>query len=231
MDLLRCFLLASAPSFFWMWLYYRRDRWEPEPKLLVLKLFAYGALVAAPVYYLEGWLPGPHGRFYDCFVRVGLVEELFKFLPVLWFASRRREFNEPMDGIIYAVAAALGFATVENTLYAFLVGDEVIVYRAFTSTLAHVGFSGLLGYQLGRAKFIDHGGRWIVLRALFAVVVLHGTYDLLLAYSTHPLAPAGLAQGTVVVMVPLLLLLLCWATHQADLASPFREKPGGGGSE
>ena len=231
MVLLRCFLLASAPALFWLWLYYRRDRWEPEPKLLVLKLFFYGALVAAPVYFLEGWLPGPPGRAYDCFVRVALLEEFFKFLPLLWFASRRREFNEPMDGIIYAVAAALGFATVENTLYAFLLGDKVIVYRAFTSTLAHVGFSGLLGYHLGKARFVDHGQRWIVLRAFVAVVVLHGTYDLLLGYGAHPQAPAGLAQGTIVVMVPLLLLLLCWATHKADLASPFRDEPGSGGNK
>ena len=56
--LLRVVLLASAPALFWLWLYYRRDRWEKEPKALVLKLFGLGALVAIPAYLLEGALPG-----------------------------------------------------------------------------------------------------------------------------------------------------------------------------
>ena len=43
--MLRIVLLASAPALFWLWLFYRRDRWEPEPKLKVLKIFALGALV------------------------------------------------------------------------------------------------------------------------------------------------------------------------------------------
>ncbi|MHC4816755.1 MAG: PrsW family intramembrane metalloprotease, partial [Planctomycetota bacterium] len=58
-PLLTWTLLASAPAFFWLWLFYRRDRWEPEPKAKVLKIFALGMAVAAPVYYLERWLPGP----------------------------------------------------------------------------------------------------------------------------------------------------------------------------
>ena len=136
-----------------------------------------------------------------------------------------------MDGIVYAVAAALGFATVENTLYAFLLGDDVILYRAFTATLAHVGFSGLLGYHFGKARFAPTRQRGSVALAFVAVVVLHGAYDLLITYGSHPQAPAGLAQGTVVVIVPLLLMLLCWAAYKADLASPFRDEPSGGGNE
>ncbi|MHC4224262.1 MAG: PrsW family intramembrane metalloprotease [Planctomycetota bacterium] len=209
--LLRCILLASAPALFWMWLYYRRDRWEKEPKLLVFKLFVFGGLAAVPVYFIEGALRGPESELYDAFVRVALVEELAKLIVIWLFAYRRREFNEPMDGIVYSVAAALGFATVENVFYALALGDEVIIYRSFTSTLAHLGFSGLLGYHLGLAKFRPGRRTMLVLRGLLVATLLHGVYDY------------QITGWTVAVMVPLVLILLWWAMREADAASPFRK--------
>ena len=221
---LRCFLLASAPALFILWFYYRRDRWDPEPKRLVLKLFCVGAVAAVPAYFVQGWLPGPQGGAYDFFVRVALVEELFKFAPLLWFALRRKEFDEPMDGIVYAVAAALGFASAENALYATVFGDQVIVQRAFTATLAHVGFSGLIGYQFGKAWF-RHAG-WLQFPVAFAAAVgLHGAYDMLLDHASRPGAPAALTQGTIVVIIPLMLIMLSWAANKADRVSPFRKQP------
>jgi RsiW-degrading membrane proteinase PrsW (M82 family) len=221
-PLLIWILVASAPALFWLWLFYRRDRWEPEPKAKVLQVFALGMAVAAPAYFLERWLPGPATPFFDNLVRVALVEELFKLLPVWLFVYRSREFNEPMDGIVYMVACALGFATVENALYALQGGGGLLFLRAFTSTLAHVGFSGLLGYTLGVAKFRRHGRAWRVLGAFAAVVVLHGVYDLLLAYGAAKHAPDWIARGVLALMLPTLLLLLWHASNLASKASPFR---------
>jgi len=200
MDPWRAILLASAPALLFLWLFWKRDG-HREPKLLVLKLFALGAVAAVPTYFLEGWLPGPASRVYDNFIRVGLVEEAMKLLPFLLFIYRRPEFDEPMDGIVYAVAVALGFATVENALYATIYGGDVLVYRAFTSTLAHLAFSGLWGYAFGL-----HRGRK---RAFAAAVAVHGAYDLLLS----PGAPHLLALA---VLLPVLLLVLYFAVRSAN---------------
>lgn len=200
MDLWRAILLASAPGLLFLWLFWKRDL-DREPKLLVLKLFGMGAVAAAPAYFLEGWLPGPTTRIYDNFVRVALVEELAKLLPFLLFARRHREFHGPMDGIVYAVAVALGFATVENALYATAYGGDILVYRAFTSTLAHVAFTGLWGYAFGlRARRV---------RGFAAGVALHGAYDLLLS----PGAPHLLA---LLALLPALLLVLYLAVRSAN---------------
>jgi RsiW-degrading membrane proteinase PrsW (M82 family) len=207
MDLWRGILLASAPALLFLWLFWRRDRWEREPKLLVLKLFGMGAVAAAPAYFLEGWLPGPPSGLYDGLVRVALVEEAMKLLPFLLCIYWRREFDEPMDGIVYAVAGALGFATVENVLYANAYGESVIVYRAFTSTLAHVAFSGLWGYAFGVRRRRAP--------AFAASVALHGAYDLLLS----PGPPHLLA---LLALLPALLFLLWLASRAALLASPYR---------
>lgn len=222
MLLLRGILLASAPALFWLWLFYRRDRWEKEPKSLVLRLYLFGALAAVPAYFAEYALLGRRGLWFDLFVAVGVVEELAKILPVLLFACRHRAFNEPMDGILYAVAAALGFATVENGLYAVYLGPLIIVPRSLTATLMHVGMSGLVGYQLGRARFLQRGRLWRVLTAFAVVVVLHGSYDLLLLRAAEPGVPALLGQLTVGLMIPTLLVMLWLAVRRADRLSPFR---------
>jgi len=200
MALWRAILYASAPALLFLWLFWKDDV-DREPKLLVLKLFVLGAVFAVPAYFAEAWLPGPASRLFDGFVRVGLVEEVVKLLPFLLFAYRRPEFDEPMDGIVYAVATALGFATVENAIYGSMFGGAVLVYRAFTSTLAHVAFSGLWGYAFGMRK-----GR---AGAFAAAVALHGAYDLLLS----PGAPYLLA---LVVLLPALLLLLYFAVRSAN---------------
>ena len=220
MLLARIILLAAAPPLFWLWLFYRRDRWEPEPKALVLKVFVAGALTSIPAWLLQISLPGPTHPIYDYFVRVALVEEACKLIPVMIVAVRSRQMNEPMDGIIYAVAAALGFATVENVLYALWLGPAILVARAFTSTLAHLALSGLVGYQIGRWRMGRSPAHiWI---AFFGVVGLHGAYDLLLVTGAGQVRSPMVARLTVLLLIPALLGLLFLALRLADRASPFR---------
>ena len=215
MPLLRILLLATAPALFWLWIYYRRDRWEKEPKALVLRTFCLGAAAALPCYLIEGLLPGL-GVLFDNFVRVGLTEELGKFAVLWFFVYRRPEFNEPMDGIVYGAAAALGFAALENVLYALFLGEHVLLPRAFTSTLAHVGFTGVLGYHLGIAKNNPARARRRILRGFVLAVALHGIYDALLTKTDLT------ARLTVLIGVPLLLLIVFWLSRRACRASPFR---------
>jgi RsiW-degrading membrane proteinase PrsW (M82 family) len=216
MDLWDSIALATGPALFWLWLFYRRDRWEPEPKLRVLGLFVLGALAAAPVYYFEGRLAVAPMTMLDHVLRVALIEELFKFVPVVFVATRLKSFNEPMDGILYAVAAALGFATVENTLYGVYFGVELLVFRIFTSTLVHVGCSGLVGFALGRARFRVGGSTGLVLGTLVAVIVLHGAFN----YALDVAPRAG--RVALAVSLPLLLVALFIALNRACRASPFR---------
>jgi len=222
MVLWECVLAASAPGLFWLWVFWRRDKWQPEPKAKVLKLFGLGALFAAPVWLVESWLPGPRNAYYDVFVRIALTEEVFKLLPVVLFAVRSREFSEPMDGLVYAIAAGLGFATVENALYAASLGPALLVQRAFTSTLAHAAFSGLLGYGLAKTKF--GGGPRPVAAAFLGVVGLHGAYDLALQLGADPAAPEIYSRVVIGTAVPALLLALYGALNRASAESPYRRR-------
>ena len=108
----------------------------------MLKVFALGMVVAAPVYFLERWLPGPATPFFDNLVRVALVEELFKLLPVLLFVYRRREFNEPMDGIVYMGTAFQSFIIGRITPTGDLAADPTrwVKWPVFLVPVAVIGF-------------------------------------------------------------------------------------------
>jgi hypothetical protein len=74
-------------------------------------------------------------------------------VAAVWPAFRSRHFDEPYDGIVYASAAALGFAALENAvmLRAHPTG-AIWIARALVALPAHVFFACLWGYALGRAK-------------------------------------------------------------------------------
>ncbi|KLK87562.1 peptidase [Methanoculleus sediminis] len=181
--------LALAPGVFWAWYFYRRDKFEPEPAALIVKIFLLGVLVTFPVAFVEGFF----GLFIVSPLIMGaviapIVEEYGKFAVVRRFAYRNTEFDEPMDGIVYAAAAALGLATLENILYVFTayltspaLALSTIAVRAIFSVPGHALFAGVWGYALGRAKFTAAERRpAIILQGLLLGMVLHGIFNFLL---------------------------------------------------
>ena len=55
--------------------------------------------------------------------------------------------------MLYSIVAALGFATFENFLYISQYGASLILIRAITGCLGHAGFSGIVGYYVGKLSF------------------------------------------------------------------------------
>lgn len=145
---------------------------------------------------------------------VGLGEEFFKLAAVYLAVARSEEFSEPMDGIIYAIAVAIGFSVVENVLYISAFGLVVAPLRGTIATLAHIAFSGLAGFFLGKAKFSQRPLP-ILATGLFVSALAHGLYDFLLI--TH------LASPFVLVLAILgLQYLLLVAIQKAVKSSPGR---------
>jgi protease PrsW len=172
LDLL---LLAIAPSFFVFLYIYRKDCYEPEPLHLLAWIFFLGALVCITAGLLE--LPFPEGVFSSAVV-APVVEESLKFLVVYLAIYRHPEFDEPMDGIVYATAAGLGFATIENILYVMDGGIAVGIIRAIASVPGHVVFSCIWGFALGTAKFRPEKERAkIILTGLLGAMLLHGIFN------------------------------------------------------
>ncbi|MCB0620417.1 MAG: PrsW family intramembrane metalloprotease [Saprospiraceae bacterium] len=177
--------LAILPGLLISYYIFRLDRYEEEPRIPLLISFALGMVLTIPAIYLEkmavdwGW-QDPESLWLTllfAFVGVSLVEEFFKFSGLLIFPFRQSFFNEPMDGIVYSVMIGMGFATLENILYADRFGLETVLVRALTAVPAHASFAIMMGYFAGLAKF-DRKNRWKLLLKGFALTVaVHGGYD------------------------------------------------------
>ena len=206
--------LALGPGVFWVWYFYHRDKFEPEPAALIIKIFLIGALITIPVAFIEGFF----GLFIASPVIMGVViapvvEEYGKFWVVRRFIYRDVEFDEPMDGIVYAASAALGLASFENVLYVFAayaaspsLALGTVAIRAIFSVPGHALFSSVWGYALGRAKFTAAQRRpAIIARGLALAMVLHGIFNFLL-FSADTFAYA--TAIFILVLIPGLWILL-----------------------
>ncbi|MBI4508111.1 MAG: PrsW family intramembrane metalloprotease [Deltaproteobacteria bacterium] len=166
--------LAGIPALLWLGFFYLQDRHEPEPKSYILGMFLLGALVSGPVagFFLD-MVHQPHShrgihgpspeQVVGSLAIIAVVQELVKYLLVRSTIYLSKEFDEPMDGIMYMSAVGIGFATEEN--YRYLQGVQGSVFLAtgignvVITTLAHACFAAVLGYSLGRAKF-SKASRW-----------------------------------------------------------------------
>lgn len=199
-------MVALAPGIFWLWYFRARDRLRPEPRHLVARTFFLGALASIVAAILEGLafeitglsFRGPFGAStVASAILIGVLEEAMKFVAVFAGIYRHAHFDEVVDGIIYAVAASLGFATVENLVYVLQGGLSVGVLRAGLSIPAHAFFGALLGFNMGLAKFSGPKERAWLVSGLALAAGAHATYDALLF--TYNLAAA--------LVIPLLFVL------------------------
>jgi RsiW-degrading membrane proteinase PrsW (M82 family) len=177
--------IALAPGAAIMLYIYLKDKHEREPVSLLLISFVYGILstvitltLSFPVNFILVLEKGDlvH-QFFDAFLKVALVEEFSKFIFVRFILFRNKNFNEPFDGIVYAVMVSMGFATFENIIYVFQYGFETGILRMFTAVPAHATFGVMMGYFLGKAKFSQQNKFSLSVIALIAATVFHGAYD------------------------------------------------------
>ncbi len=186
-------LIASALSAaVWLVVIRRYDRLQPEPlkTMLWVGLVAgfLAVIVAGP---LNSWVmfilsaasggEGSLGQLFSLAVFVGINEEVCKGFFTMLLLKRRKEVDEPIDGMIYAMTASLGFAALENILYMLEHGLGVIVIRSLLSVPAHLACGAIWGYGYSKVRFLDgkkelmpHVLPWVLLAA-----GAHAAYDFL----------------------------------------------------
>jgi RsiW-degrading membrane proteinase PrsW (M82 family) len=185
MNFLSLLAIALAPGIAIALYVYLKDKHEREPISLLLMSFLYGAL-STLVTLLISWPVHAHfvfekdnafDQFINAFFGVAVIEEFSKFIFVRFILYRNKNFNEPFDGIVYALMVSMGFATLENILYTFNYGFETGILRMFTAVPAHATFGILMGYFLGKAKFDHKNEGLLAFVALLIATAFHGAYD------------------------------------------------------
>ena len=188
-------LLAAGliPAIYLMYYVYKKDQIEKEPVQLLLKIVGLGALSCFPAMILEmigtyimAYLPlDPSGIVYGLIMNIiviGCSEEFVKRAAMKIPTYKSPEFNYTFDGVVYGVAAAMGFAGLENVLYIMDFGFSVAPIRAITAIPMHAICGVFVGFFYGQMKLAENLGdqaaaKSFWAKALWIPAVLHGIYD------------------------------------------------------
>jgi len=184
-----------SASFIWLMFYLRKDA-HPESNKMVLKIFIFGMLTTIPAALAEigiferiskVWIENNPYLFiilYQLFA-VALTEEFLKYFVVKKAVLKNKEFDEPVDAMIYMIISALGFAALENILALFGMPFINVLFisslRFIGATFLHALVSGTIGYFLAlsiaktkkRTSFIAAGiSISVILHALFNIFII-----------------------------------------------------------
>ena len=189
--------LAIVPAFIWMIFFYLQDSAEPEPKGYVIGVFVLGGLLAAAIgipvvenlFRVSHWIyTNTVATILGGILVVGFTQEFLKYAAVRYSIYHSDEYDEPTDGVIYATAAGLGYATMLNINFVISNGGVDLgtgIIRMAVVALAHAAFSGITGYYLGRAKFESEQIWWMPLGITLAAT-FNGLFNWLQGIVTRP---------------------------------------------
>ncbi|MDQ3936310.1 MAG: PrsW family intramembrane metalloprotease, partial [Actinomycetota bacterium] len=197
------------------------DRYEPEPRALLVSAFVWGAgaatFIALIVNSVGSAIVGAEfgqdvGEIYGASVSAPIVEEGSKAAALLGvYRWRRSELDGVLDGIVYAAMVGLGFATTENILYygeSAVEGDvgvgTVFVLRGIASPFAHPVFTAMTGIGLALAATSTSRVRRLVAPALgfIGAILLHS------GWNTSTIDPGAFVATFVLVMFPAFVALI-----------------------
>jgi RsiW-degrading membrane proteinase PrsW (M82 family) len=192
MDFLFLLLLAILPGIVIASYIFYKDKKEPEPYGLLMISMVYGVFaffISRGIgFLLHNFMFAGEGdvtrEVMRAFFMVGLLSEGFKFLFLRGITFYYSHFNQPFDGIVYAVMVGIGFATAENILYVMNGEPNPDIWPLITSVPANAVFAVIMGFFLGEAKLFPHRTFLYSLIALVLASFVHGFYDYFF-YLTH----------------------------------------------
>lgn len=185
-------IIASAA--FWVGYFYYKGRFRKEPILNLaaacllgfaagfLCFEAYKILRASGLTLDFSSMLRRSGRtrfFLYSVLEIGVVEEFFKFLPFYIAVLRWKDFDEKIDGVVYAAVIAFGFASFENLFYLPRLKGFSLFGRAVASPLTHSVFSSFWGYLVGLAVIRKKPLLPAAAGGILLAGFIHGLFDYL----------------------------------------------------
>jgi len=224
-------LFALVPAVLWLLLFYRLDRLEPEPKQMVFNVFLLGIFVTAAlhapildgVFAVNEWLYANWwSQLLGNILVIGFVEQIIVWGIVRYTVFSHPEFDERVDGVIYAIAAGLGVATVLNFQYVLSRGGvdlSIGSIRMVVTSMAQASFAGVLGYFIGQARF-ERTPVYYMPLGLTVAATINGLFAFLLertsagALNSYPWTDLLLAAAVAAISMAVVFWLIARANEE-----------------
>ena len=180
-------LITILPSLLIVLFFVKSDRF-PEPTSQIIKIFMFGIFLCIPAFYINTALDEIYSNtniseaLIRSFLSAAPVEEVLKFTVLYSLVYKMKDFNEPIDGIVYGVSVSLGFATLENIYYVYVLSDYfgttsqgLAILRSFSAIPAHGIFGATMGYFFMKYTFIKKENNLAL--CMIVPILLHGAYN------------------------------------------------------
>ena len=184
-------LITIVPSILILLYFFLSDKFK-EPKGSIALVFFLGICICLPAGYINSFMENNFKDIFSerllfSFLGPAWCEELLKFIILYFIVLKRNEFNERMDGIVYGVSVSLGFATLENYEYVFILAEKweiepytMAIWRSYSAVPMH-GLNGcIMGFYFGMFAFTANK-KYLIL-CLLIPFIIHGLYNFL----SHP---------------------------------------------
>jgi RsiW-degrading membrane proteinase PrsW (M82 family) len=233
---------ALLPFGLWWFISFRAERRALQPRERLLTVALLGALaasgVALPVterlFAVEDWLTTAGGldRLAGYMLTVGVVQEFLKY-AVMRYSLWPRVFRTRLDGVAYAMATAVGYATALNLN--LVTGSDLdpvsVALRVCETTLAQVAIGTIMGFCLSELTqptvpiFIVPGG--LILASVLAgfSIVLRGGLIVSGVSSSSTGNNAIMGLGMAIFLVVALFSSMGFLIHNADERDLLRRRP------
>lgn len=199
---------ALLPCIILLYFVYKKDKIEPEPRSILIKLFFLGCLSTIPAILLEyagayvlaavGITGGMAYYLIENFLVVAVAEEASKRFMLRKGSWNDPNFNFVFDGVVYGVFVSIGFAALENIGYIMGFGLEVAVIRGLAAIPLHCICGIFMGHFYGLQKTCEKYGYLDKAKinkrlSLLIPVLIHGFYDFCASVESDTLTYVWLA--------------------------------------
>lgn len=181
------FFVGLIPALVWLWFWLKEDA-HPEPVKNLTLSFLGGMLAVLLVLPLQKLV-------YDYLSNSGALafslwatlEELAKFGFVYYIALKRKVADEPVDDMIYLIVGALGFVTLENTLFLLepIKNGDIIKtiinsnLRFLGASLVHIMSSATIGICMALSFYKEKNiKREYTIFGIILAIILHTGFNL-----------------------------------------------------
>lgn len=186
-NILYSLLIGIIPSMIWLFFWLKEDRIHPEPRKLIAYAFFLGCVAIIPSAIFEANIAGLNLDDTHKYMYWAAIEEIVKFTLLALFIIPKKDVDEPIDGMIYAITLALGFAAIENSLFVFnhlstqSLGSGIMTgsMRFIGASLVHVISSAFVGFGFGLMFYRKQIWKTIVTCiTLLGAIIFHTVFNL-----------------------------------------------------
>lgn len=204
-------LIPPAIALLVYWFYGKRKQGRHRP--LLLKSFLWGMVSIVLVimiqllaaYFGLDRLGNLRRLLFYSLVVVAFFSEFSKFFILKIYCFPNKDFRSPLDGMVYSIMIAMGFATLNNILILVNIPHLSVNYlNALTAGPANIIFGGMMGFFIGLGKLRKM--RWIdSMTGLAAAIFFHALYAFTLITADFQLLTAFFI-GSAIILVSLAMV-------------------------